>query len=161
MRRWTHPLYHLLFHPVWLSSLTPPSTGLSPSYCCQTITLCLYTRLQYADVMICCSSRYWKQKDSQHFFRLPQWGTRVSLKVKSHLSLTTHTHTHSVIPLSPFLHKPLLFSTHYYTSFLSFPPSAMQQLFIDSNDQWERVLWEPSHPGARGTQQQTSQPEPS
>ncbi|KAI3353234.1 hypothetical protein L3Q82_019773 [Scortum barcoo] len=36
----------------------------------------------------------------------------------------------------------------------------MQQLFIDLNDQWERVLWEPSHPGARGTQQ-TSEPEPS
>lgn len=32
------------------------------------------------------------------------------------------------------------------------PPSAMQQLFIDGNDQWERVLWESSHPGVQCTQ---------
>lgn len=32
----------------------------------------------------------------------------------------------------------------------------MQQLFIGSNDQWEWVLWEPCHAGARGTQQTSS-----
>lgn len=73
------------------------------------------------------------------------------------LPTCAQNHT-SLFPSRCFSTNHLLFTTHYSTSFhlpfLLLPllsPSAMQQLFIDSNDQWERVLWEPSpsrSPGA-------------
>lgn len=89
----------------------------------------------------------------------------------TYIYLCTHSGMHTFF----FFYILFLFPHHLSTShysfpfittllshppFFPFPPSAMQQLFIDSNDQWEWVLWEPSHLDARGTQQ-TSQPEPS
>lgn len=79
----------------------------------------------------------------------------------------THTHTDSLNPHFLFVHEPFLHPFHLvpYLPLLYLPPcppSAMQQLFIDSNDQWERVLWESFHPGVQGTQanqQQSSQTE--
>lgn len=75
----------------------------------------------------------------------------------------TNTTTHLLIPLSLFVHKPLLHPSHLFphVPLLHLPlflPSAMQQLFIDNNDQWEQVLWESSHPGAQGTQHTSSSP---
>lgn len=52
---------------------------------------------------------------------------------------------------------PKNFSTHFpiYLSPFFISP-AMQQLFIDNNDQWEQILPELAHPIAQGTQHNSS-----
>lgn len=109
----------------------------------------------------------WKKNSCNHYFESPQWVTWVSLKMpfESSLPSCAHKHklTHLLILLSPFVHKPLLHPSHLFphVPLLHLPlflPSAMQQLFIDNNDQWEQVLWESSHPGAQGTQHTSSSP---
>lgn len=82
----------------------------------------------------------------------------MSLKMKLHVHTSTDT-PYSPLPVSPqtICSSPPITTLPSCLPFLLLPllpPSAMQQLFIDSNDQWERVLWEPSssrspgHPAA-------------
>lgn len=110
-------------------------------------------------------------------FESPHWGIWVSLKMKFHLCPPLHhTNTHTSTSFSrsfpafyfSFLVSPqchcssppittCLFHLHFLLVPL-FPPSAMQRLFIDINDQWEWVLWEPYLSDAWGTQQTSSRP---
>lgn len=77
-------------------------------------------------------------ENSQYYFNSPQRGDLSVLDKENSLFTLAVLH-----PLQLFL---LPF----------FPPSAMQQLFIGSDDQWDLVLWEPYHP----EQQQISQSGP-
>lgn len=147
MRRKTHPLYHLHFRPLSLSSLLLRNMSAEG---------------WPADLLFICWA-YGKRKYRYYYFESPLWVTWVSLKFQ--LFSTTcahnhaHTHSYSLLPICSQATSPPITLISLCTS-PSPPslPSAMQQLFIDNNDQWEQVLWESSHPGTQGTQHTSSSP---
>lgn len=119
MRRWTHPLYHLHSYPVWLSSLPPLSTGLSlwVSILLPPNNHTLVRNL--AAIRWCADFVVWAAL-------LPITTVGDLSVLENEISLLPphmHTHTHLLIPHPLFLHKPLLFSTHYNTFFPSISPS--------------------------------------
>lgn len=141
-------------------SLIPP--------CSQHITLC--ESLPYClnnHTLFRILAAIFRQADL--LFESQHRGILVTLKIKFPLRSHSHTHGHSHTHILIFSHQrftPFSFFSRHNMSVLvvsvihlpRLPPSAMQRLFIGSNDQWEWVLGEPFLLDAWGTQQSSSRP---